>query len=105
MAPSMQSNHYFALYTIWKDEGDDDKCQRWVRDIMKRVAPQCDGAYLGDADFQVRQTKFWTDEKARKLMALRQERDPAGRICGYLDHGDQAGVRGLMNADEWCNGC
>lgn len=104
MALSMQSDHYFALYTIWKDEKDDERCQQWVRDIMKKVAPLCEGAYLGDSDFQVRQTKYWTDDKARKLMKLRQRWDPSGRICGYLDHGDQAGVAGLLNTDEWCNG-
>lgn len=104
MALSMQSDHYFALYTIWKDRTDDDRCQEWVRKIMKDVAPQCEGAYLGDSDFQVRQTKFWTDEKAHKLMELRRRWDVSGRICGYLDHGDQAGVRGLLNTDEWCNG-
>ena len=103
MALSMQSDHYFAIYTIWKDEVDDERCQKWVHDMMKDVAPKCDGAYLGDSDFQVRQTKFWTDEKARKLMALRQERDPSGRICGYLDHGDKTGVRGLLNVNEWSN--
>lgn len=104
MALSMQSDHYFALYTVWEKEEDDDRCQQWVRDIMKEVAPHCEGAYLGDSDFQVRQTRFWTDEKAKKLMALRQKRDPEGRICGYLDHGDGAGVRGLQNIDQWCNG-
>lgn len=104
MALSMQSDHYFAIYTIWEHEKDDDRCQQWVRTTMKKVVPHCEGAYMGDSDFQVRQTKYWTDEKARKLMALRHERDPSGRICGYLDHGDQAGVRGLLNTDEWCNG-
>lgn len=100
MALSMQSDHYFAIYTIWKDEEDDDRCQKWVRDIMREVAPHCEGAYLGDADFQVRQTKFWTDEKALKLMALRREWDPSGRICGYLDSGDQSGAMGLSNKDD-----
>lgn len=104
MALSMQSDHYFAIYTIWEHEKDDDRCQQWVRTTMKEVVPHCEGAYMGDSDFQVRQTKYWTDEKARKLMALRHERDPSGRICGYLDHGDQTGVRGLLNTDEWCNG-
>lgn len=104
MALSMQSDHYFALYTVWKDEVDDDRCQKWVRDIMKTVAPECEGAYLGDSDFQVRQTKYWTDDKARRLMKLRNVWDPAGRICGYLDHGDQAGLAGLLNLDTWCNG-
>ncbi|CAO2653582.1 Nn.00g029930.m01.CDS01 [Neocucurbitaria sp. VM-36] len=104
MALSMQSDHYFAIYTIWKEEKDDDRCQQWVRSSMKQVAPQCEGAYLGDSDFQVRQTKFWTDDKAHTLMELRRKWDPSGRICGYLDHGDQAGVRGLLNTNEWYNG-
>lgn len=104
MALSMQSDHYFAIYTIWEDEKDDDRCQKWVRDIMTKIAPHCEGAYLGDSDFQVRQTRFWTDEKARSLMALRRSRDPCGRICGYLDHGDKTGASGLRNTDEWCNG-
>lgn len=104
MALSMQSDHYFAIYTIWEDEMDDDRCQSWVRNVMKYIAPHCDGAYLGDSDFQIRQTKYWTDEKAQKLMTLRQKWDPEGRICGYLDHGDRAGVKGLSNMAQWCNG-
>jgi FAD/FMN-containing dehydrogenase len=104
MALSMQSDHYFAIYSIWPDEADDLRCQSWVRSVMKTIAPECVGAYLGDSDFQVRQTKFWTDEKAARLMQLRQKWDPEGRICGYLDHDDQAGVAGLENKSQWCNG-
>lgn len=100
MALSMQSDHYFAIYTIWPDAKDDKKNQDWTFDIMKKIAPDCDGAYLGDSDFQVRQTKFWTDEKARKLMGIRRERDPEGRICGYLDREDQAGLAGLLNENK-----
>ena len=103
MALSMQSDHYFAIYTIWEDEKDDQRCQEWTRDIMMEMTPKCDGAYLGDSDFQVRQTKYWTDEKARKLMEFRRERDPEGRICGYLDRGDKAGVRGLLNTNAIYN--
>lgn len=103
MALSMQSDHYFALYTIWKDGRDDERCEQWVRNIMKKVVPYCEGAYMGDSDFQVRQTKFWTDEKARKLMDVRRSWDPLGHICGYLDYGDVAGAKGLLNIDEWCD--
>lgn len=98
---SMQSDHYFALYTIWEDETDDSRCQSWVRDIMKKVERHSDGAYLGDSDFQVRRTKFWSDEAAEKLMAIRQKLDPKGTICGYLDVDDASGVNGLENRHEW----
>lgn len=102
MALSMQTDHYFAMYTVWDDAKDDERCQKWVRSIMKDLAPQCEGAYLGDSDFQVRQTKFWTDGKAQRLMDIRKHRDPQGRICGYLDLGDKSGSDGLPNLDRWC---
>lgn len=101
MALSMQSDHYFALYTVWEESEDDDQCLRWVSDIMKRVERQSEGAYLGDSDFQVRRTKFWTDENARRLMQIRREWDPKGTICGFLDVGDVSGVKGLANEHEW----
>lgn len=98
MALSMQSDHYFALYTVWEDEKDDERCQSWVANVMKAVERHSVGAYLGDADFQVRKTKYWTDDKARRLMELRRQWDPEGRVCGYLDKGDMSGSRGLDNA-------
>lgn len=75
-----------------------------VRDTIKEMLPSCDGAYLGDSDFQVRQTSFWTDQKAKKLMELRRKWNPENRICGYLDHGDVSGMEGLENINKWSNG-
>lgn len=102
MALSMQTDHYFALYSIWKSERDDIACKRWIRDVMVGMEPHAAGAYLGDADFQVRKAKYWTDESAEKLMKIRREWDPHGVICGYLDVGDKSGVAGLSNFPEWC---
>ncbi|KAJ9669706.1 hypothetical protein H2201_000090 [Coniosporium apollinis] len=101
MALSMQTDHYFALYTIWEDEQDDERCQNWVRDIMKDVETRSEGAYLGDSDFQTRRTRFWGEEEGKKLMRLRREWDPLARICGYLDVGDKSGLNGLKNVHEW----
>lgn len=98
MALSMQSDHYFALYTVWEDEADDERCQKWVHEIMRTVESHSVGAYLGDSDFQVRQTRYWADENAKRLMNIRRRWDPQGRICGYLDAGDVSGVNGLTNA-------
>ncbi|KAK0101289.1 hypothetical protein ONS95_006466 [Cadophora gregata] len=100
MALSMQSDHYFALYTIWEKPEDDVRCRNWVHDIMKDVALSSVGAYLGDSDFQQRKTKFWKDENAEKLMKLRKKWDPKGVVSGYLDAGDVSGVNGLDN-QEW----
>lgn len=101
MALSMQSDHYFALYTVWEDEADDTRCQKWVYDVMKNVEQHSVGAYLGDSDFQVRQTQYWADENAKRLMDIRRKWDPQGRICGYLDAGDVSGAKGLANENTW----
>ncbi|PWY66735.1 FAD binding domain protein [Aspergillus heteromorphus CBS 117.55] len=101
MAMSMRSDHYFALYAIWEDEKDDLRCQSWVANIIKKVQHHAVGSYLGDADFQVRQTKFWEDANAQRLMEIRREWDPQGTICGYLDKGDRSGAKGLENKHEF----
>ncbi|TVY14427.1 6-hydroxy-D-nicotine oxidase [Lachnellula arida] len=101
MALSMQSDHYFALYTVWEDGKDDKRCTSWVKDVMKDVEQHSVGAYLGDSDFQVRRTRFWEDANAEKLMQLRQKWNPRGTVCGYLDQGDKSGVNGLENKHEW----
>lgn len=101
MALSMHTDHYFALYTVWEDESDDDRCRQWVRDTMKKVERHSQGAYLGDSDFQERRTRFWADDNAKRLMKIRQDRNPKGTICGYLDIGDASGVKGLANKHEW----
>ena len=101
MALSMQSDHYFALYTCWEDEADDERCLRWVQDIMRDVERRSQGAYLGDSDFQVRRTRFWSDENGKRLMRIRRERDPKGTVCGFLDVDDKSGVDGLANQHEW----
>ncbi|KXT01831.1 hypothetical protein AC578_1999 [Pseudocercospora eumusae] len=101
MAFSMQSDHYFATYACWEEAGDDERCSGWVRDVMSRIEKHSVGAYLGDSDFQVRRTQFWSQESGRKLMALRQKWDPGERFCGYLDVDDKSGLNGLQNMHEW----
>lgn len=101
MALSMQSDHYFATYTVWEDEKDDERCRSWVRNVMRGIERHSEGAYLGDSDFQVRRTRFWSDQNGKKLMELRQKWDPQGRMCGYLDDGDSSGTDGLKNVHEW----
>jgi hypothetical protein len=96
MALSMHSDHYFALYSIWEDEDEDERIQAWIRNILKNVEQHSVGAYLGDSDFQVRRSKYWSDENANRCNKVRQKWDP-----GYLDFGDRSGVNGLPNKDEW----
>ncbi|KAK3941463.1 FAD binding domain protein [Diplogelasinospora grovesii] len=101
MALSMQSDHYFALYTVWDKPEDDKRCMSWTHERMKTVERHAVGSYLGDADFQYRRTRFWSTEAGEELMKIRRKWDPEGRICGYLDDGDKSGVDGLANKFEW----
>ncbi|OJD34922.1 fad binding domain protein [Diplodia corticola] len=101
MALSMQTDHYFATYSIYEDADDDDRASRWVEKVMAGVEKHAEGAYLGDSDFQVRRTRFWGNEQGARLMQLRRKWDPEGRICGYLDQGDRSRQNGLENVHEW----
>ncbi|KAI1275592.1 FAD-binding domain-containing protein [Xylaria sp. FL0933] len=101
MAHSVQSDHYVALYAIWEDAGDDVLCTGWVHDIMSDVQKYSIGSYMGDADFQHRTTRFWSQENGDRLRGIRQKWDPEGRICGYLDADDSSGVQGLKNEFEF----
>ncbi|KAK9853157.1 FAD-binding domain-containing protein [Penicillium brevicompactum] len=46
MALSLQADYYFAVYTIWEDESDDERCQGWLRWVMKNAARSCVGAWV-----------------------------------------------------------
>ncbi|KAF1931811.1 uncharacterized protein M421DRAFT_2436 [Didymella exigua CBS 183.55] len=83
MALSIQNDHYLDIYSVWETEEGDKKCQSWVSSVMNRMQPHTVGQYLGDSDFQIRNTK-------RKW-------NPDERICGYLDKGDQSGAKCLLN--------
>ncbi|KAK3349305.1 FAD binding domain protein [Lasiosphaeria hispida] len=101
MALSLQSDHYVALYAVWEAEAEDDKCRGWVRGVMEGLERDSVGSYLGDADFEVRRTRFWSEEAGAKLKEVRRVWDPEGRVCGFLDRGDGGGVEGLANEFEW----
>ncbi|CAM1505687.1 Fc.00g113240.m01.CDS01 [Cosmosporella sp. VM-42] len=99
MALSMQSDHYFALYGVWKSPQDDSRMRTWLQDTMEKVEKHSVGSYLGDADFQVRGSRFWGQEEGKRLKEVRTKWDPEGRICGFLDEG-----RGVRNEHDWVEG-
>lgn len=67
-ALNMQTDHYFALYTVQKDENDDESYTAWVRPIMAEGEKHADENYLHAADFMHRRTKFWGEEAGKRLM-------------------------------------
>ncbi|PLB44623.1 FAD binding domain protein [Aspergillus steynii IBT 23096] len=82
MALSMRSDHYFAVYLIWEKEEDDRRCREWLQQVMKKVEVESVGSYIGDSDFELRLTEYWTVDNAQRLTKIRDERDPDGRING-----------------------
>ncbi|KAI9159005.1 FAD-linked oxidoreductase penO [Paramyrothecium foliicola] len=101
MAVSMQTDHYFAVYAVCEKPEEDKKCAAWVRQVLRDMQPHISGAYLGDADFQVRLTKYWADPNACRLMEIRLKWDPNGLVAGYLTAGDDSGPSGLANEHDW----
>jgi hypothetical protein len=84
MSLSMQSDHYVALYGIWQNESDDHRCRSAIGEIVSQVEMYSVGSYLGELDFRARKSKYWGQRQQEKIMEIRQEWDPEGRICGCL---------------------
>lgn len=106
MAVSLQTNHYLALYATYQDPDQDEFHIKWMADSMHEMEKVSVGAYMGDADFQVRPTRYWSDEAGRKLATIRKMFDPTKRFCGYLTKDDQEHITALQNvvlADERVN--
>ncbi|KAK0739064.1 hypothetical protein B0T21DRAFT_284264 [Apiosordaria backusii] len=106
MALSMQSDHYFSVYAVWKEDVDDEKCDAWVKGVFDKLEEDEEegtllvGSYLGDADFQFRQAgwRFWGEEERGRLEGVRGRWDPRGRVCGFLV-GDEAVDGGVKRLD------
>ncbi|EAW12413.1 uncharacterized protein ACLA_063830 [Aspergillus clavatus NRRL 1] len=73
MALSTHSDHYFALYTMWKEEKDNARCQAWVRSVMQQVQRHSVAAYLGDSDFQECSTRYWSGRNGCRLIEVRRK--------------------------------
>ena len=84
MALSLQTEIYFAIYTVWEDEADDARCRSWLRERMGEVEAVSDGLYLGDSDFGERPSKFLAPDNLERLEQIRTHYDPNGLFHSYL---------------------
>jgi hypothetical protein len=99
MALSLQSELYFAIYTVWESPQDDARCRNWLHQQMLRIQPFSDGYYLGDCDIPARSAKFMEDDHFARLQKLRRLYDPMGRLCSYREHASDA-----LNVNSWKRG-
>ena len=84
MALSLQSDHYFAMYGVCEPDGDYEACEVWVRRNMLEIGQHEVGAYLGEANPQVRDSRIWSAEARARLLDIRRARDPQGRFSSFL---------------------
>lgn len=97
MAWSMVSDHYVAWYASYTDASEDDFHKKWLYDTEEELDSHTVGSYLGDADFALRPTKYWSDEAGKRLTTIRKKWDPMGRIAGFMDANDASGAAGGLS--------
>lgn len=96
MAFSLQTDIYMALYAIWEDEADDERCKNWLKAQMQRIEPVTAGQYLGDSDFIHFPRRFMADANFERLQHIRALRDPQGRFHSYLSNPGT-----VLNQNPW----
>lgn len=96
MAFSMQTEIYMSIYCLWEDAVDDERCNEWVNQQMKKIESVTAGQYLGDSDFTAHQLQFMAPENYAKLEALRMHYDPDQRFHSYMAKPDTT-----LNLNQW----
>jgi hypothetical protein len=96
MALSLQTEIYFAVYTIWTDAADDARCRGWLYEQMTRMEASSEGLYLGDSDLPARSARFMADKNFQRLEQLRRKHDPGAKIAPYSRHRQHA-----LNVNPW----
>jgi FAD/FMN-containing dehydrogenase len=88
MARSMTSRIYGGPWTMWREAGADQANAAWHREITAALRPFNIGFYIGESD-TVEQPEIvaqaFTDEKWKRLCALRETYDPDRVFFDYFD--------------------
>lgn len=65
MAFSLHTDYYITIYALYGDGADDSSHCAWVVNYIGELEKHFIDTYLGVADFQVRDTKFSSDEAGK----------------------------------------
>lgn len=84
MAFCLQSDHYFAIYSVCELDYEYPDCVFWVWKVMAEVDKHEVGAYLGEFDLEARPAKVRGDEQTKRLMEVTVKWDYKGRFCEIL---------------------
>lgn len=84
MAYSVQADVFIAANAVYYDPADDERCESWVVDSIKRLDGVSAGAQMNDENTEHHMARYLSDGAARRLQALRSKYDPQGRFPGFL---------------------
>lgn len=73
-----------ALYAVWDDPADDERCLDWPKSNMAAMAHLSSGIGLADENLGRRSAKFATDENMTRLDRVRAKYDPDGLFHSWM---------------------
>jgi FAD/FMN-containing dehydrogenase len=73
-----------ALYAVWNDPADDERCLDWPKSNMAAMAHLSSGIGLADENLGRRSAKFATDENMARLDRIRAKYDPDGLFHSWM---------------------
>jgi FAD/FMN-containing dehydrogenase len=73
-----------ALYAVWDDPAEDERCLDWPKSNMAAMAHLSSGVGLADENLGRRSAKFATDENMARLDSIRAEYDPEGLFHSWM---------------------
>ena len=80
----LEDEFNLALYAVWEDPADDERCSDWPRSNMAAMAHLSSGVGLADENLGRRPAKFATEENMARFDRIRAEYDPDGRFHGWM---------------------
>ena len=94
-SPSRQELFYgledefnLALYAVWQNPEDDERCADWPRSNMAAMAHLSSGIGLADENLGRRPAKFATDKNMARLDRIRAKYDPDGLFHSWMGRAD-----------------
>lgn len=91
MAVSRIGRFFISFYTVWTDEGDDDRNIAWLRRATEILEPITTGHYAGDVDLLAapgRAPGTLSPANWERFLELRSRFDPEARFHRHLGVGD-----------------
>jgi FAD/FMN-containing dehydrogenase len=80
----LEDDFNLALYAVWDDPAEDERCMEWPRSNMAAMAHLSSGVGLADENLGRRPARFATDENMARLDRIRDEFDPQGRFNSWM---------------------